>query len=173
MAKVTDESKIRGLDRLRALRDELRVQVALAKAETRERWEGLEDRWDDLEDRLERLAGASGEALEDVQKAAQKLVEELGEGYGRIADAVRRDRPSVPGLDRVARLRDELRLKLALGKAEAEAEWRRMEGRWDDLRAKIRNIEGASKETASELRKAAGEVVEEIADGYERIKRTL
>lgn len=173
MAQVMEEPKVRGLDRLRALRDELRVQAALAKAETRERWEGLEDRWDELEDRVERLAGASGEALEDVRDAAQKLVQEIGEGYERITEAVRRETPSVPGLDRIARMRDELRLKLALGKAEAKAEWERMERRWDDLRAKARSVEGASVETASELRKATGELIEEIGEGYERIRKAL
>jgi len=173
MAQVMDEPKVRGLDRLRALRDELRVQVALGKAETRERWEWLEGRWDELEDRVERLADASGEALEDVRDAAQKMVDEIGDGYERIAGAVRREAPSVPGLDRLARLRDELRLKLALGKAEAKAEWERMEGRWDDLRSKARGIEGASSETASELRKAAGELIDEIGEGYERIKKAL
>lgn len=173
MAQVMEEPKVRGLDRLRALRDELRVQAALAKAETRERWEWLELRWNELEGRVERLAEASGEALEDVQEAAQGLIEEIGDGYERISGAARRETPPIPGLDRIARMRDELRLKLALGKAEAKAEWERMERRWDELRSKARDLEGASVATASELRRAAGELIDEIGAGYERIKKAL
>jgi hypothetical protein len=173
MAQAVEEPRLRGLDRLRRLRDELRVQVALAKAETRSRWERLEDRWDDLEERLDRIEEASEDAAEDIRESAGRLVHEIGQGYERIKEALGREAPKIPGLERAARLRDELRLKLALGKAEAKAEWERLEDRWEDLRNRLSGVEEASSETATELRKAAGSLLEEIAEGYERIRKAL
>jgi len=177
MAQVQETEKVRGIDRLRQLRDELRVQAALAQAETRERWEGLEDRWEDLEERLDRLGDASEEAAGDVKEALENLAGELGEGYERIREAVGRDAPQVPGLERIARLHDELRLQIALGRTKAKAdwdrEWRRLEARWENLRRRLSSVEGASAETASEVRKAARKVVDEIGEGYDRIRRRL
>lgn len=173
MAQVDEAPKVRGIDRLRQLRDQLRVQAALAQKETRERWERLEDRWDELEDRFERVSEASEEAAGDVKEAFSRLADELGDGYERIREAVGLDTPKVPGLERVARMRDELRLKIALGRAEARVEWDRLEERWENLRRRLQSVEGASAETASEVRKAARKVVDEIGDGYERLRRTL
>jgi len=173
MVQVQETSKIPGLDRLRQLRDELRVQAALAQVETRQRWELMEDRWDELEDRLARLGDASEDVAEDVKDAVGELIDEIGDGYERIREAFGRETPRVPGLERVARLRDELRLKLALGKAEVKGEWERLEESWENLRRRLRSVEGASAETASEVRKAARKVVDEIGDGYDRIRRTL
>ena len=177
MVKVDEASKVRGIDRLRRLRDELRVQAALAQAETRERWDRLEDRWEDLEGRLERVGEASERASGDVKDALGRLAEEIGDGYERIREAVGREAPRVPGLERIARLRDEVRLQLALGRAEARAdwerEWDRLEERWENLRRRLDSVQGASAETASEVRKAARKVVDEIGDGYERIRRAL
>jgi hypothetical protein len=66
---------------LRRLRDELRLEAHLARAEARARWQRLEARWPELEARLEELERATGAAAATVGQAARALLDELGEGY--------------------------------------------------------------------------------------------
>ena len=84
---------------LRRVRDELRVQAELGKAEAKERWEALEKQWDHIEARLKvvgREAGSSaGEiakaakgAGEAVGKEARSILEELKRGYKHIRDVL-------------------------------------------------------------------------------------
>ena len=72
------------LEGIRQQRDELRVQLNLAKAEVREQWDDLEQKWDHLNARA-KLAGAeAGEAARDVVAAMTLVGEEIKEGYRRI-----------------------------------------------------------------------------------------
>jgi len=72
------------IDALRAARDELKVQMHLAKAEARERWEKLEKKWHHLEARGHVLAEASRESLDDIEEAGRLLVQEIREGYDSL-----------------------------------------------------------------------------------------
>jgi outer membrane murein-binding lipoprotein Lpp len=69
--------------------------------------------------------------------------------------------------------RDELRLKVQLGKAEARAEWERFEQQWNQLRGKSDQIKNAVDETAREIGAAAMRTAREIQRGYERIRSRL
>lgn len=71
---------------LQLTRDELRVQIHLGAAEARDRWTRLEKSWDHLEARLKRLGQATQESVEDVERAAKSLVEEIKLGYKHIRD---------------------------------------------------------------------------------------
>lgn len=62
---------------LRTLRDQIRVQLHLAKAEIRDEWEELEPKFEDAERKFE-------EAAEDTRQAVNVIAEELGEAYRRI-----------------------------------------------------------------------------------------
>ena len=71
---------------LKQIRDELRVQVHLAKKEVQDDWEELEDKMEDM------VAKAQLEATgEGVKDAAEQLGEELKLGYQRIRDAIKSD----------------------------------------------------------------------------------
>lgn len=69
---------------LRGIRDELRLQLALGRAEARERFEGLEKQWSHLEGKLHQLGEASREDLSGVEAAARLLMEEIREGYRHV-----------------------------------------------------------------------------------------
>lgn len=65
-------------------------------------------------------------------------------------------------------LRDELKLKIHLGSKEAQEEWHRLEGRWDEFSAKAR-VDESAEGISSALRL----LKEELVRGYERVKKAL
>jgi hypothetical protein len=74
------------LENLRGVRDELRVQAELGRAELRERWEELERRWHQLEGRLKVVGDGLREDGQDVREAARLLLSELREGYEHLRE---------------------------------------------------------------------------------------
>ena len=76
------------LDELRRMRDELRVQAHLGRAEVRERWEALERSIDELEDKAKRATRAAEPALRELEKDVRKLATDLRDGFRRIRDAI-------------------------------------------------------------------------------------
>jgi hypothetical protein len=82
------------LEKIAQRRDELRVQMHLARAEARDEWEILEEKWHSLKRQLEPVEEASVETVKDLGSAARLLMEELWEGYGRIRNAIREKRAS-------------------------------------------------------------------------------
>jgi hypothetical protein len=79
------------LDELRRVRDELRVQLHLGKAEATELWENLEHRFAEAEGHARALARRAEAPLSDVADAARLLVDELGNGYRRLRKLLRED----------------------------------------------------------------------------------
>lgn len=77
------------------------------------------------------------------------------------------------GLIDVARLRDEVRVQMHLAKAEAKDAYDRLEVRWQKLMGKAGAVKEVSVETAGDLKAATGLVIEELKEGYERLKREL
>jgi CBS domain-containing protein len=71
---------------LRRLRDELRVQMHLAKAEAKELWDDMEQRFSDIEGKAKQVARQAEAPLEDIGEAARLLAEEIRNGYRRIRD---------------------------------------------------------------------------------------
>jgi hypothetical protein len=69
---------------LRELRDELRVQMELGRAEARERWQKLETDWYHLEAKLKLLRDESKIELEEIGAAARALAREIREGYRHL-----------------------------------------------------------------------------------------
>jgi len=74
------------LSDLKQYRDELRVQMHLAKAELRDEFEELEARWEKLQPRLENAtrdaAQAGKEALDSLAEAGEAILN----GFKRIRD---------------------------------------------------------------------------------------
>lgn len=74
---------------LARIRDELRLQMQLAKAEIRDEWEArLEPKWEELKGKMEAFEGASMESGKEVASAVKLLLEELGASYDRIRKAI-------------------------------------------------------------------------------------
>jgi hypothetical protein len=74
------------LEAFRELRDELRLQTQLGKAELRDRLKELERRWHKLESRLDGIRkDAKGDA-EDVREAIRLLARELKEGFDHVRE---------------------------------------------------------------------------------------
>lgn len=74
----------RDIEGLRQLRDELRVQLHLGKAEARERFEKLEQSWQHLEAKLKLIREESAGDLSQIREAAGLLVGEIREGYRHL-----------------------------------------------------------------------------------------
>ena len=74
----------RELEGLREMRDELKLQLHLGKADAREAFEGLEKRWQHLEGKLKLLREASKEDLGEIREAAKLLAEEIRDGYRHL-----------------------------------------------------------------------------------------
>ena len=79
----------------------------------------------------------------------------------------------LPGLDTLAQIRDELRVKIHLARLEARSEWERLEPKWWELEGKIDALESASIETGKGLKVAAELLIEELEKGYNRIRTIL
>lgn len=72
------------VQKLTQLRDELEVKMHLAKADTRDQWEKLEQKWQDLQTKVRTVGAVSAGAGGEVGEAAKHLMKELGEGYEKI-----------------------------------------------------------------------------------------
>jgi hypothetical protein len=70
--------------------------------------------------------------------------------------------------------RDELALKVHLGKKDAAAEWERLEAKWHELRAtKGPPLKEAARDTAVGVGDALERAADELKKGYERIRKLL
>lgn len=75
------------LEDLRRMRDELKLQSHLARAELRDTWSELEEGFTELERRARQAASAAEPALKQIGADARKLVQDLRDGYRRIRES--------------------------------------------------------------------------------------
>ena len=90
---MSEKSEFKGwvkreLDDLRRIRDELRVQAHLGRAEVLERWEALERSMNQLDSKAKRASRAAEPALRQLEQDVRKLATDLRDGYRRIRDAI-------------------------------------------------------------------------------------
>jgi SMC interacting uncharacterized protein involved in chromosome segregation len=79
------KEKIRSLlERLETERDELKVQVGLAKLEAKEEWQEVQEKLDRLRGRMKVLGEEADDAGGDVGAALEMLGGEIKEGFNRI-----------------------------------------------------------------------------------------
>jgi hypothetical protein len=78
------------VENLKTARDELRVQLHLAKQEATEAWEHAEKRWTEVEAKLKQVGRLSEEPLQEIGDAARKLLHEIREGYERVRKGIER-----------------------------------------------------------------------------------
>ncbi len=73
---------------LRAIRDEIEVQMHLGKLDARDRWNDLEKHWEHAERRLEQLGDAGREAADDITEATRMVLNEIRSGYEKLKAAL-------------------------------------------------------------------------------------
>ena len=76
-------------------------------------------------------------------------------------------------LERVKQERDELAVRLHLGKAELREEWDRLEPKWDEMKARAASLSDESDEVVEDIKAAFGLVAQEVRKGYRRIADSL
>ena len=76
------------LQAIEFVRDELKLQSHLFKAEMHKSWQELEARWDELREHLSRAKTAAADAEPEIQTAASLLIETLKNGYSRLKQAL-------------------------------------------------------------------------------------
>jgi hypothetical protein len=76
-------------------------------------------------------------------------------------------------LSGLRQMRDELKVKIHLGKAEAQTEWDELEGKWQELKARGKMVGEEAAESAKDVSSALEIVAEELKKGYERIRKLL
>lgn len=75
----------RDIEQLKQLRDELRVQAHLGRAEVRDTWSRLERLWPKVESRVRDLESEADSARDHIFSATRALVEELRQGYQQLS----------------------------------------------------------------------------------------
>ena len=70
-------------------------------------------------------------------------------------------------------IRDELKVQIHLGKAEAKDEWEKLEEKWQELKAHGETVSEAVEESAKGVGSALELAGGELKAGYERIKKLL
>jgi chromosome segregation ATPase len=70
-------------------------------------------------------------------------------------------------------MRDELRVQMHLGKLDAKDQWEQLEKRWQHAEGKLTQLKDASRETAEDIAEATQLVLEEMREGYQRLRKLL
>lgn len=174
MAAMRDEiDKL--VEALKRERDELEVQLHLAKLDAKAEWEATEKKRAQLLARVDELGDAAGDSAEKVAASTRKLAQELREDYQRLWA---RAMPQVEAetknlLTTVKRERDELRVRVRLAQMETRDEWQAVEKKWNQLMAHNKRLLEAAGEAGDDVREATKSLAEEIREGYKRIRRAL
>lgn len=73
----------------------------------------------------------------------------------------------------IEQLRDEIKLKAHLGKAEAKDEVEKLEKNWNAFLSKYKPLADEAGKTAENTEAALGTAAEELKAGYERLRKLL
>jgi seryl-tRNA synthetase len=89
--KEIKESLQREVEALTRARDELKLQLALAKNEAKDEWTRLETSFERLQGEIKRIGIDAREPLKDIGVAVQHLVDELKKGVSRAKSEAKDD----------------------------------------------------------------------------------
>jgi chromosome segregation ATPase len=73
---------------LKQERDEIALQIHLAKKEAQDQWADVQDKLTELEDRFDPVKDAVEETGEDVWDALKLLGSEIKDGFRRVREAI-------------------------------------------------------------------------------------
>jgi DNA repair exonuclease SbcCD ATPase subunit len=71
-------------EKLKAQRDEMKVQAHLARAEFRDEWDEVEKKWQTAEQKLNSVQDHAIETTAEMQRSAKVVMEEIASTYQRI-----------------------------------------------------------------------------------------
>jgi SMC interacting uncharacterized protein involved in chromosome segregation len=69
--------------------------------------------------------------------------------------------------------RDELRVRLHLGKLDAQDLWEQVEKQWQHVESKLKLAGEVGREAADDVGEATSLVVEEMKEGYAKLRKLL
>jgi SMC interacting uncharacterized protein involved in chromosome segregation len=69
--------------------------------------------------------------------------------------------------------RDELRVRLHLGKLDAQDQWEQAEKRWQHVESKLKLASETGREIAEDVGEATSLAVEELKTGYAKLRKLL
>ncbi len=87
--------------------------------------------------------------MKDIKESIEKLTEDL------------------------KRERDEIQLKLHLGKEELEDEWEELEKKMQQLEVKAKGVQGAAVDASEDIISAARLLGDELKKGYNKVRKKL
>lgn len=90
-----------------------------------------------------------------------------GESVSEFRDRFERE------MEALRRTRDELRVQAHLGAAEAKELWERVEKKWHEAEARARHVARTAEEPLHDVREAASQLLDEIREGYKKLRRSL
>lgn len=76
---------------LKTQRDELKVQIHLAKADLTDELEALEPKWDAAQDNIKQLQNETEQAAQELKHALGVIADELGSAYKKIKSRLKED----------------------------------------------------------------------------------
>jgi uncharacterized protein YjbJ (UPF0337 family) len=76
-------------------------------------------------------------------------------------------------VDTLRQARDELRVQMHLGAADAKDVWAKVEKSWEHLEGRLKRIGDVTQEAADEVEDATRLLVDEIKEGYQKIRKAL
>ena len=77
------------IDKLRTLRDELRVKIDLGSKDARDLFEAAEKRWTKLEARLRVVGRESGRDAHEIGETLRMLAAEVRDSYHHVRDLLK------------------------------------------------------------------------------------
>jgi SMC interacting uncharacterized protein involved in chromosome segregation len=69
--------------------------------------------------------------------------------------------------------RDELRVRVHLGKLDAQDQWDQIEKKWQHVESKLKLAGETGREVAEDIGEAASVAVEEMKEGYAKLRKLL
>lgn len=85
----TTTATLNEIDSLAGLREELRLQAHLFKADMKDRWHEAEARWQDIQDEVRAIRATVGHSRAELGAAASLTVETLRETYEDLRKLLR------------------------------------------------------------------------------------
>ena len=76
-------------------------------------------------------------------------------------------------LETLKTTRDELRVRLHLGKLDAQEQWDQIEKQWQHVESKLKVAGEAGREIAEDIGEAANLTIDEIKEGYAKLRKLL
>jgi SMC interacting uncharacterized protein involved in chromosome segregation len=69
--------------------------------------------------------------------------------------------------------RDELRVRVHLGKLDAQDQWKQIEKQWQHVESKLKLAGETGRDVAEDIGEAASLAVEEMKEGYSKLRKLL